>query len=135
MDTITFANGAVYRTHNALSSSVGSIGVANVRALLAECEGRYDVWTQKELYNESRGVATRRIYERDGTLLTFEHRLPTDDCLLVIDALGFESLYLLADDFDGILDALDEYPIIGDAVFAKVKAEQKERLIRSGNGC
>lgn len=135
MDTITFANGARYRTHDALSSSSGSIGIANIRVLLAECEGRYDAWTQLQLNSEVCGIATKRTYKEHAGLPAFEHRLPMDDCLLVTDVFGGESIYLLADDFDGLIDALDEYPIIDDAVVADVEAEQEERLIRSSNGC
>lgn len=135
MDTITFANGARYRTHDALSSSAGSIGVANIRVLLAECEGRHDAWTHIQMYAEARGIATRRTYKEQVGLPAFEHRLPIGDCLLVTDALGSESIYLLADNFDGLIDALDEYPIIDDNVVAEVEVEQAERLIQSSSGC
>lgn len=133
-DTITFANGAKYRTHDALSSSYGSIGVANIRALLPEFAGRVDAWSQLQLHDESRGRATQCGNGRAGRAgrascglhCVPEHRLPTDDCLLVTDALGTESMYLLSPDFDRLIAALNDYPSIDDVVLSEVEEEWKK---------
>lgn len=134
MDTITFANGTTYRTHDALSSSAGSIGVANIRVLLAEYGNRVDGWSQIQLYAEAHGVATierwaARVSGGEDRVVEPRHRLPTEDCLLVTDVLGSETVYL-STPYGGVIDALDDYPVIDDTVVAEVEKEWEREALK-----
>lgn len=129
MDTIKFADGSTYRTHDALTSSAGSIGVANIRVMLDEFKDRVDAWSQIAIHDESRGKPVGRWH---GEKWVLEHRLPTEDCLLITDVFGSETIYLrYGSALDGVIDALDDYPVIDDTVVAEVEAEW-EKDHRSG---
>lgn len=68
-------------------------------------------------------MATGRTYKEYMGLPAFEHRLPTYDYLLVTDALGSESMYLVSPDCDKLIAALNDYPSIDDVVVEEVEEE------------
>ena len=95
---LTFPNGKTYISHDCLCcgdyGGAGSVGVANIRCVLEQFEGRVEEWGYSELDAESEGAPTINTWVR-GEGFTSEHRHPEQPCLHVTGGHGSETIYLL----------------------------------------
>lgn len=123
MDTnkLTFPNGKTYIGHDYLTVSdydgASSVGVANIRTVLEQFEGRVEDWVFGDLHEESRGNPS--YYNgRD-----WEHVLPEQLCLHVAGTNRGEAIYLLegAKETNEILAALEDYPSLNDGTVTDVE--------------
>lgn len=144
MDRITFSDGRTYVTHDALTcgdyGGAGSVGVANIRSVLAEFGGRVEDWGYSELYAEGEGRESRlvRVNTGEGPLdyrHEWQHRTPDPEavCLHVTGVYGSETIYLLEgnEDCDETLAALENYCLLDEQVHSEVEMEWEDEAWKS----
>lgn len=132
---LTFPNGRTYISHDYLTvgdyGGASSGGVANIRMVLEQFEGRVEEWGFRDLYEESQGSPS---YYNGSE---WEHVLPEQLCLHVTGAYGSETIYLLegTEETDEILEALENYPYLNDDTVTEVEMEWEkeawEQYLRS----
>lgn len=121
-DKITL-HGKTYVTHDLLTcgdyGGAGSVGVANIRTVLEQFEGRVEEWSYRNLRREAEGEPSH--YLCSGT---WEHDIPEDPCLHVVGAYGSEFIYLLeGEEADEILAGLENYVVLDDEAVTEVEME------------